>query len=362
MKKVCFLCPKVYPLFNEKCSAPFGGGAEVQMYILAKELSSYADIKVSFVVADEGQCSKETFGSIDVFKSLRFKDAILGKIMNFHKAMKMADADLYIQSTLNPFSGAMALLCRLKGKKFVYRVASDSEVDGRYEREKGAFIGYLSKIVFKFSDLVIVQNTSQRDAISQRKVKNVLLLRSGVDIANSAVQKEDFVLWVGRSVEMKRPELFIQLAKQMPEIRFVMILSGDPDSKLHQLIKSQCKGAPNLELHESMPFREAERYFQKAKVFVSTSEMEGFPMVFLQAAANRTPIVSLSVDPDGILSEKRCGLFSGGNISLLKKQINEVLHDGNLYRELGENGYNFVKENCPVTRIAKQLYESIIKL
>ena len=362
MKKICFLSPKAYPLFNNKIHAPLGGGTEVQLYLLARELSSYPDVEVSFIVANDGEPAQETYENIDIFKSFQFKDILIKRISDFYKTMRKVDADIYIQSTLTAFSGMIALLCRLRGKKFVYRLASDSEVDGRYEQERGVFIDYISKFVFKFAHLVIVQNAGQQEVLLGRKVKNISLLRSGMDANDSVVQKEDFVLWVGRSVETKRPELFIQLAKQIPEIRFVMILSGNPDNRLHQIIKNKCKEVLNLELHESLSFNETKGYFQKARIFISTSDMEGFPMVFLQAAANRTPIVSLYVDPEGILSERKCGLFSQGNFFLLKGQVSELLRDGNLYQELAENGHNFIQENCAITRITKQLHEKLMKL
>ena len=52
--KVCFVCPKAYPLFNETVEGVFGG-SEVDLYYLGTELAKDGDFDVSFVVADYGQ-------------------------------------------------------------------------------------------------------------------------------------------------------------------------------------------------------------------------------------------------------------------------------------------------------------------
>jgi glycosyltransferase involved in cell wall biosynthesis len=60
------------------------------------------------------------------------------------------------------------------------------------------------------------------------------------------------------------------------------------------------KDLPNLEVLGFLPLQEVEKHFDRASVFVSTSEAEGFPNVFLQAMRRGIPIVSF-VDPDGII-------------------------------------------------------------
>jgi glycosyltransferase involved in cell wall biosynthesis len=57
---------------------------------------------------------------------------------------------------------------------------------------------------------------------------------------------------------------------------------------------------PNLEVLGFQPLPEVEKQFDRARVLISTSEMEGFPNVFLQAMRRGIPIVSF-VDPDGMV-------------------------------------------------------------
>ena len=52
--KVCFVCPKAYPLFNPSICKLFGG-AELDLYLLACELTKDENYEVSCIVADYGQ-------------------------------------------------------------------------------------------------------------------------------------------------------------------------------------------------------------------------------------------------------------------------------------------------------------------
>ena len=64
------------------------GGAEVQVYLLGRELSQYEDVHISFITADYGQGYCEQFGRIKVLKSFSFQDSLLIKIVRFYKVFR----------------------------------------------------------------------------------------------------------------------------------------------------------------------------------------------------------------------------------------------------------------------------------
>ena len=67
----------------------------------------------------------------------------------------------------------------------------------------------------------------------------------------------------------------------------------------------------NVTLERHVPLDEIESRFATSTVLINTSDSEGFPNTFLQAAKFATPILSLNVDPDGMLSRKGCGELAG---------------------------------------------------
>ena len=112
MKKICFIGLKAYQLFNPKIKSTFGG-AEVQLSLLAKEFAKNKNLNIHFMVADYGQKDIETYGGVKVWKSLNFKDKTLKQIKDFFRIFKKINADIYIQRTLSPYSGIIALYCKL---------------------------------------------------------------------------------------------------------------------------------------------------------------------------------------------------------------------------------------------------------
>jgi glycosyltransferase involved in cell wall biosynthesis len=94
-----------------------------------------------------------------------------------------------------------------------------------------------------------------------------------------------------------------------------------------------------------VPLKESESYFTHAKVLVSTSSSEGFPNVFLQACAAKTPILSLKVDPDGFIKNQKCGLVCDDNYVELKAGLEKFFQDKEFYQVVSENCFNYLKAN-----------------
>jgi glycosyltransferase involved in cell wall biosynthesis len=90
------------------------------------------------------------------------------------------------------------------------------------------------------------------------------------------------------------------------------------------------RAPPNLKIIEQVAHSEIWRYYDRARVFVSTSAYEGFPNTFLQCAATGVPVASLSVDPEGVFAEHGCGLLAGGSLDRLEAAVRSLWHDADL--------------------------------
>ncbi len=108
---------------------------------------------------------------------------------------------------------------------------------------------------------------------------------------------------IGRWHRRKRPELFFELAKRFPHVRFIAV-GGTGDRQYEDELRRKYSGVPNLEMTGTIdPFEtdRLQRILSSSWVLVNTAAREGLPITFLEAAANRCAILS-AVDPDGFAS------------------------------------------------------------
>ena len=109
--------------------------------------------------------------------------------------------------------------------------------------------------------------------------------------------------FVARWDKRKRPWIFLELAKQFPDFRFVAVGQGSASAEqgFDAELRGRFRDVPNLEMPGLINrFREPERMQQLLSdtwIFVSTAVREGLPLTFLEAAAHGCPIIS-RVDPD----------------------------------------------------------------
>ena len=359
--RVCFIMLKAYPLFNQQIESLFGG-AEVDFYNLATELANDTNYKVSFITADYGQKSIEIRERVTIIKSLDFNGNLTMPSLRLWRALRIADAQIYVRELCSAVTMEVALFCKCYGRKFVYRTASTVECDGTYLREN-----YLRGKAFVWSlrhaDAVLTQNETDAKNLSAITGAPVKVIRNAHRVHPIQQQPQDKVLWVGRSAPVKRPELFLELAKLLPQIQFIMICQRADNEKQYNKLVNKANQIKNLKFIPRVPFHKIHEYFQRAKVFVNTSDYEGFPNTFIQACKSATAILSLNVNPDNFLDKHDCGISCNGKWPLFVDSLRSLLKNDR-WLKIGMNGKKYVEVYHDVTRIIKQykeLFEELVK-
>lgn len=349
--KVCFVMPKAYPLFNPDAKDVFGG-AEVDLYYLSTELAKDNDFEVSFITADYGQEKIETIERVRIIKSLNFKKNPLVGALKIWRAMKKADADIYILKTASLGTLLIALFCISHKKFFAYRAASALECDGTYLREH-FFLGKAFNWSLHKAKLVLTQNELDRKNLKDTVGISAVAIHNGHRLNRLREIERDTILWVGRSARVKRPELFIKLAELMPDEKFTFICQQATGDENYEQLVFRAKAVNNLDFIERVPFAEVENYFQRAKSFVNTSDTEGFPNTFIQTCKAATPILSLNVNPDGFLDEYKCGICADGDWEKFVRGC-KISTEPSKTEEYGKNGRRYVEQNHDIKKIVEQ--------
>jgi glycosyltransferase involved in cell wall biosynthesis len=355
--RVCFVSPKAYPLFAPASEGVFGG-AEVDLYLIGTELAKDEGFEVSFVTADYGQHDCEVIDDVTVIKSLDFNKNSLTGAVQIWRAMSRAGAEIYVLKTPSAGTPLVAMFCLFNNKSFVYRSASARECDGTYLKEHywlgRAFAWSLHK-----AKTVFVQNSVDKDNMARTIGVSGIVIPNAHRLEESSSSDRSVILWVGRSAPIKRPELFIELAEKNPDRSFVMICQRATGDDNYDQLCSYAAEIKNLEFHKHVPFADINGFFSRAKVFVNTSDSEGFPNTFIQACKSATPVLSLAVDPDGFLDKFSCGLSCNGQTQRLSQGLKFML-EKDRYIELGRNAGKYAQENHNIEKVIEQ-YKAVFK-
>ncbi len=366
--KICFFSPASYPFFV-KDSKAIHGGAEFQMYLWAKEIAKNTNCSVSFIVGDYGQKEKyKPFKSIKLIKAFKLKvfENIFSKLLKSAHLIFLflkIKPDIIVTTNASSIVGVTAFYTQLFGKQYIYRSSSIIDVNNAWIVNH-KFMGKIYRWGLEHTNLVIVQSKEHKSLLlKNHRIKNIKILKNAYPVKKYSTEIKKHILWVSRFVEMKNPHFFLDIATQIPDEQFIMICPYNlSDYKKWKLLKNKAEKIPNLIFIEKIPFHEIQAYFNNAKIFINTSDFEGFPNTFLQAAQAKTPIVSLNVNPDNFLNEYNCGIFCKNDFNLLIKETKKLLQNPNEQILKGENAYRYLKENHDINKIRKRLEEIIYDL
>lgn len=365
-----------YPLFNNSRKETIGG-SEVELFKLANYLAGIEGIEVDFIVGEYSQKKIETINNIrlikvkymrmDKYQSLKHK---LLRYLYLFKVLLTQKSDIYITKTASELLGWMILVLKLiRRKKVVFRLGSDKDAEPEFWKNHRRLY-HLYKFGLKHCDKVYVQSSNQQEALKANCGIRSYVVKNVFNIENKmALGDKDYILWVSRCDPLKRPQLFIELARNLPEERFLIIMPYEQridkaqDECLKKIIsdvRSASCELGNLEYIESVPFDKIQPYYDAAKLFVNTSEYEGFPNSFIQACIGKTGILSYRVNPDNFLTQYGAGFCCDDDTDKAVAIIKSL--DDKRIEEIGNKAYAYAVKNHDVRHICKGYISDFLKL
>lgn len=344
--KICFFHFKAYAIFDSKSDAPIGGTL-VQLHVLAQKLAEDAQNEVSFLVGDFGQPPLETYGSIRVYRSVKLRRTpwnMIKSIFSLWRDLGKVDADVYVTSSASPEVGLLVLFGRMRKKKIIYRVAHEWDCSGEYVKKNG-LLGKAFEWGLKHAHAVVLQSHEQYALLRERYSKEGAVIPNSYFINDFQDTPKDGVLWVSRCEKWKHPEAFLRLAESLPQLSFTMICPKQKyQEAYHEQIRQAASLLKNLHFIDFIPFDEIQSYFNSSRVFVGTSEYEGFPNTYIQACMGKTPIVSLKVNPDNFIQKFNLGYVAEGDEKKLQEYTSRLLSDKTAWEEKAENAFHYIQE------------------
>jgi glycosyltransferase involved in cell wall biosynthesis len=335
------------------------GGEEVQHALLARAFAGRGT-RTTLITGDFGQPDDLQIDAVRVLKSfpanagLPVLRLLTPRLTSLWRALKKADAATYYVSCAGSVVGYVAAFCAMHKRRFVFRVASDADCCPDRLLVSNARDRWLYEWGIRRASSILVQTRHQQQLLLANYGLNAEIADMLVDIPErptSQASRDIDVLWLANLRSVKRPDWVIDLARRLPMRRFVM--AGGPyanQAELFDTIKREAAATPNLEFLGGIPYRETATLFSRAKLFLNTSELEGFPNTYLQAWANATPVIA-TFDPDGLIAKRALGRACN-TLSELAGEIENLLADPPSRTHTGLQAHAWVKTHHGAPAVA----------
>lgn len=364
--RVCFVSGNIYPLLVPQSEIPVVGGAEVQQYLIGKGLAARG-VDVSFVSQDFGQGA---FAQVSPFRvySYLFSTNKATQARTFWGALRHADADVYYVRGMPNYGLLIYFFCRMHRKKIVQALASDTEIMPEVESGLQSRWTYRIHLAWRrHADIVIAQSMRQQAELQARWGIRAVHIPSIVPL--SQAKKEQLskkgmtVLWVGRVSPVKRVELVPEVAARVPEADFY--IAGGAGQGLEAYFDKVRAAANGQNVHwlGHVPYDQVDALFAQADVLLHTtdSNQEGFPNVFLQAWMHGLPVVSLGVDPDGLLERQGLGIRTA-SVEQAASTLEKLMRDPAERHGMSERARDHVIAQHSPEVILPRYYEAFSRL
>lgn len=348
------------------------GGAEHQTFLLARGLAELGH-EVVFLTTNSDQEGKYTTGRITVIKTPGRRIVGLKEHRQIiEKAIQEIMPDVCYVRVFEDLATIVSL-CKHEGIPVVSMSCHAMETSpllvGYHPRETIGHLRSMNTFLHLRSFLsirnstahVCITNTLQRKIQRwfPRKLMQVIYNGSLVPpLQETHDESSGQVIWVNNLKRFKRPEIFIELARCLPQFRFVIIgrmVNGKYGKKLGKALE---QASSNLKYLGPMTIDQANAAIRHSDLLLYTSlPEEGFGNSFTQAWLRQVPTISLSFDPDGIIEREKIGRCSS-KFEQLVIDVKQLMEDEPTRRDMGRRAREYAIRHHSVERMVSN-YESL---
>ncbi len=319
------------------------GGGELQIALLAKALARNGH---EIIVLDyENNEEFQTEEGIKVYpikgwdKGIRFIRTFTHRLPNLYFSLRDQKADIYY-CRISDFRHILAWMAARKVKaKFILGIASDLEIMSFRMRWKyyyltnlrnlwvffnGIFIEFIYPLLLRKSDFIFVQHEGQQQLLLQKGIKSILFPNL-IDLTQIPVisnPTHSYFVYVGWLDKRKGFTEFFEIVKKSPHYSFKVI--GPPRDKTGFKYFEKLKTFHNVTLLGKLNHADTLLQIANARALISTSYMEGFPNIFIEAWACGVPVLSLNVDPGSVIEKEKLGQIAHGDLNRLLQEMDNI--------------------------------------
>lgn len=335
------------------------GGAERQQWLLARALvKSGWEVTVG---VREGLQYRERM----VIDGVNFVGMGMGQfIWSCYRFLISERPDWWYWRAAEHLLGPAVQIAKLVGVATIFAVAFDTDIEPRRALARRPGLWPLYSWGLSGVDKIFVQHGGQMARLAKRWQAKAFVVPSLAAVLPNGpphAERKGYVSWVGTLRQPKRADLLVEIAKRLPNVDFV-VCGGTHNWRSSlgygQKIVDSLQELPNVKYLGQVDTQETQRIIAEANLLLSTSDGEGFPNTFLEAWSSRTPVISLTIDPDDAIHKNGLGAVTG-NLEGAIAAIKNFMNSSSLRDDMGDRARQYVHLYHGESRIIDIIESSI---
>ena len=345
------------------------GGAEYQSHLVAQELATRPGVDVFFLA--RGVPATATHGEPPYHvRSIRqpwrlARRSLTVDAARLMRALRDIRPDAIYQRMRISYTGVCQYYAAAAGIPLFVHVASDFDLDPRLLRP-----GRLSfNLPFELLDAaignwglrraaqVVLQTDRQARMLRQKYGREAAFVVHNCQPLPDRLHRRDDqllrVVWIGNLKPIKRPELFVELARRLAHVsnaEFLMV--GRTYDERYSAIVHGRGAPPNLRYLGPLPHADVLDLLARSHVLVNTSTTEGSPNTFIEAWSRGAVVASLEVDVDRTLRDRGVGLHAG-TMENLVAQVESILRSPENRDRMTSRAFDYVHETHSMANVRR---------
>lgn len=342
----------VHPAFWKQAM----GGAEIQIKYLVDFLLQ-KNVEVHYIFEDKNKEMESVKNKnlilhpiLKIKLSKRFGNRWFLYKKEIKKLLNQIQPDGIYTRFFSSWSGFASEYAKQNNIPHIWALASDNDLkilDNSINLMKplDIFENRFVRKAFKTATHIIVQNSWQQNVLQEiYHRKGVYLKQAAPTEQKNILQKGKDILsvvWIANFKPLKRPDYFIELAKQFrgnEDIKFEMI--GRLDARYKYLIEEEEDHNPYFNYLGELSNDEVNDFLLNTDILINTSDYEGFSNTFIQAWMRKNIVISMNSNPDEILSKYKVGYLSP-TIEDVVSKLSFINVNRSLLKEMQERAFNY---------------------
>ncbi|RKQ34302.1 glycosyltransferase family 4 protein [Oceanobacillus halophilus] len=353
------------------------GGGMYHILALLKELD-----KNQFIlgVLEKGEllqrAKSEGIKTVYFSNNTRFSLPLIQKIKNYVKQQQIS-----IIHTHGPRANVYAsVLKRLIPFQWTVTVHSNPTMDFMEKGKYGDFLCRLNINALKKADKIIVISEPFRTCLNEFGIENerIVTALNGIKFQQDkktylkrtvlGFAEEDFIfLMVARLEQVKGHHIafkaFANILDRFPNCKLVLVGDGSLKEELETLVK-------DLGIQENVSFMghrdDVDCFYQLADITLLTSLSESFPLVLLESARAKTPVIATDVGGvNNLIVNNNLGwIIPPNRVDDLILAMEEAIHFHQIGRLdfMGESLYDYASRHFTVEKFANRIYDVYLSM